>query len=241
MQNPRKITVINLLLSALLLWAATVFAGPAATVTHVSGPLAAHKADGSTKAISIGSKVDEGDTVVTEKRTYARLKFNDNSEVTLKPNSQFKVEKYSYDQGNPKGDSAAFNLVKGGLRTITGQIGKRGNQDSYQMKTPTATIGIRGTIYDAHFCQGDSCGAIKPGLYLAVSDGGVVITNSQGNQTTLPVKAGQYVYVQSPTTPPVVLPSKPDIPFNPPPSVGASAAGKPAANQGGGASDCQVR
>ena len=163
--------------------------------------------------------------------------------TTVKPNSQFKVEKYSYDKGNPKGDSAAFNLVKGGLRTITGQIGKRGNQDSYQMKTPTATIGIRGTIYDANFCQGDSCGKVPAGLYLAVTDGSVVITNSQGSQATLQVKAGQFVYVQSPTTPPVVLPTKPDIPFNPPPSVGASAAGKTGGSQGsgGGASDCVMR
>ena len=243
MPNPRKITATSLLVSVLLLVATLVYAGQAATVTHVSGPLVARKGDGSTKAISIGSKIEEGDTVVTEKRTYARLKFNDGSEVTLKPNSQFKIDKYSYDQTKPKDDSASFNLIKGGLRTVTGQVGKRGNPDSYQMKTPTATIGIRGTIYDAHFCQGDSCGAIKPGLYLAVSNGSVVITNSGGSQTTLQVKAGQYVYVQSPVTPPVVLPAKPDIPFNPPPSVGASAAGKPAGGQGGGAgaSDCQVR
>jgi len=239
----RKTTVTSLLVSGLLLLAAVALAGQAATVTHVSGPLAARKADGATKAIFIGSKVDEGDTVVTEKRTYARLKFNDGSEVTLKPNSQFKVEKFSYDETKPKDDAGSFNLIKGGLRTITGQVGKRGNQDSYQMKTPTATIGIRGTIYDAHFCQGDSCGSIKPGLYLAVSNGSVVITNSSGTQTTLQVKAGQYVYVQSPTTPPVVLPSAPNIQFNPPASVGSSASGKTSGGQGSGSSnsDCQVR
>jgi hypothetical protein len=243
MRNQRKITVISLLLSVLMLWSAVAFSGQAATVTHLSGPLAARKSDGATKAISIGSKIDEGDTVVTEKRTYARLKFNDGSEVTLKPNSQFKIEKFSYDQGKPKDDAASFSLIKGGLRTITGQIGKRGNQDSYQMKTPTATIGIRGTIYDATFCQGSSCGAIPAGLYLAVSNGSVVVTNSAGSMTTLQVKAGQYVYVQNPVTPPVVLPAKPEIPFNPPPSVGASAAGRRGGPQGGGAgaSDCQVR
>ena len=242
MPNPRKITAISLLVSGLLLLATIVFAGQAATVTHLSGPLAARKADGAIKAISIGSKIEEGDTVVTEKRTYARLKFNDGSEVTLKPNSQFKVDKFSYDQGKPKDDSASFNLIKGGLRTITGQIGKRGNQDSYQMKVPTATIGIRGTIYDAQYCQGDSCGAIKPGLYLAVMNGSVVITNSAGVQTTLQVKAGQYVYVQSPATPPVVLPSKPNIPFNPPPSVGSGALGSQQGTGGSsGSTDCQVR
>ena len=151
MSHSKNCTAISLFVSALLLWTTMVFAGQAATVTHVSGPLAVHKAGGIIKAISINSKIDEGDTVVTEKRTYARLKFEDGSEVTLKPGTQFKVEKFSYDQGKPKEDSATYNLIKGGLRTITGQVGKRGNQDSYQMKTPTATIGIRGTIYLAEY------------------------------------------------------------------------------------------
>lgn len=237
MGSPKSVlTAISLLVASILFWSSIALAVPAATITHLSGPLAVRTASGVTRALSIGSKVEPGDTVVTQKRTYARLKFTDGSEVTLKPNSQFKVDRYAFDQSNPKDDAGSFSLIKGGLRTITGQIGKRGNLDSYRMKTPTATIGIRGTIYDAHFCQGDSCGSsLKPGLYLAVGDGSVVITNSEGVQTTLQVKAGQYVYVESPTTPPVVLPAKPDIPFNPPPSVGEGARG----SQGG--ADCQVR
>ena len=243
MPNQRKITAISLLISGLLFWAAMVFAGEVAIVTHLSGPLAARKADGTTRAISIGSKVDEGDTVVTERRTYARLKFNDGGEVNMKPNSQFQVEKYNYDQEKPKDDSALFNLIKGGLRTVTGQIGKRGNQDSYQMKAPTAVVGIRGTIYDVHFCQETACGGMPPGLYLAVTNGSVIITNSGGIPTTLQVMAGQYVYVQNPTTPPVLLPAKPEIPFNPPPSFGTPAAGTKDDGQGSGtnAADCQVR
>lgn len=240
MTNLRKTSAISLLISGLLLLATVALAAPAATVTHLSGPLAARSASGATKALSINSKVEVGDTVETTRRTYARLKFTDGSEVTLKPNTQFKVEKYAFDKSNPKGDAGSFNLIKGGLRTITGQVGKRGNQDSYKMRTPTATIGIRGTIYDAQFCQGNSCGTIKPGLYLAVTNGSVVITNTAGVPTTLQVKAGQYVYVQSPQTAPVVLPTKPDIPFNPPPSVGSGASAPQQQNQGGG-SDCTVR
>lgn len=232
MSNRRKTSAISILITGILLWATVLFAGQAATITHVSGPLAARKADGTTKAITIGSKVDEGDTIVTQKRTYARIKFEDGSEVTLKPESQFKIEKFNFDKTKPNEDSASYNLIKGGLRTITGQIGKRGNQDSYQMKTPSATIGVRGTIYDASYCTGNSCGAIPAGLYLAVTDGQVVVTNSSGLQTTLQVRAGQYVYVQNPTTPPVVLPSRPALPpFNPPPSLQQGPAGS-LGNQG---------
>lgn len=241
MTSPRKTTAISLLVCGLLLLTSVALAAPVATVTHLSGPLVAHKANGTTKVLAIRSTVEAGDTVETARRTYARLKFTDDSEVTLKPNTQFKVERYAYDKAKPRDDTGSFSLIKGGLRTITGQVGKRGNQDSYRMKTPTATIGIRGTIYDATYCTGDSCGVIKPGLYLAVSDGQVVITNSAGVQTTLQVTAGQYVYVQSPNTPPVVLPTKPNIPFNPPPSVGAGARGSQQAQGGQGGADCTVR
>jgi len=223
MTNQRKLTVIGLFVACLSLIAGTVFGGVAATVTHLSGSLAVLKADGVVRSVSIGSNIDEGDTVISEKRTYARLKFNDGGEVTLKPDSKLKIETYSYDQGKPKEDTASLSLIKGGLRTITGQIGKRGNQESYQLKTPTATIGVRGTIYDTQYCAGGFCGAIKLGLYLEVLDGSVVITNSEGIRTTLRIEAGQYAYIENSTTPPVVLPTKPNIPFDPPPSFGSTA------------------
>ncbi len=246
MTNPRRTIAISLLTFGLLLSASVASAVPAATVTHLSGPLVARKADGTTKALAVKSTVESGDTVETAKRTYARLKFTDGGEVTLKPNTLFKVEKYVYNQAKPKDDAGSFNLIKGGLRTITGQVGKRGDQNSYRMRTPTATIGIRGTIYDATYCAGDSCGAIPPGLYLAVTDGQVVVTNSEGVQTTIPVKAGQYVYVASPTTPPVVLPKPPELPpFSPPPSVGSGGSqGGQGGDAGGGTgarTDCEMR
>jgi hypothetical protein len=78
------------------------------------------------------------------------VKFIDNSEITLKPNTTFKVEKFSYDAAKPDDDSASFNLVKGGLRSVTGLLGKR-NKEKFSMKTPSATIGIRGTTFTAEW------------------------------------------------------------------------------------------
>jgi hypothetical protein len=50
----------------------------------------------------------------------------------------------------PDGDNASFNLVKGGLRSVTGLLGKR-NKEKFAMKTPSATIGIRGTTFIAEW------------------------------------------------------------------------------------------
>lgn len=133
-----------LLVAALPAWAAQV----AGTVVNLSGALMARKADGSVKILGVKSEVEQGDTLVSEKGTYAQIKFIDNSEITLKPNTTFKIEAFAYEAGKPAADAASFSLVKGGLRSITGLLGKR-NREKFEMKTPTATIGIRGTTFDA--------------------------------------------------------------------------------------------
>lgn len=47
---------------------------------------------------------------------------------------------------------AFFRLLKGGFRTVSGLIGKT-NATDYQVTTPVATIGIRGTDYYAYICD----------------------------------------------------------------------------------------
>jgi hypothetical protein len=120
------------------------------TVTDVSGPLVARRLDGTIKVLAPQSTVEQGDTLVTEKGTYARIKFVDNGEITLRPNTQFKIENFSYEASKPEADSAIFSLLKGGLRSITGLLGKR-NKERFGLNTPTATIGIRGTTFIADY------------------------------------------------------------------------------------------
>jgi len=133
-----------------VLFAGSAFADPVGTITDLSGQLLVRKVDGTLKILSQKSTVDSGDTLVSEKDTYARIKFIDNSEITLRPNTQFKIENFSYDEAKPQGDSAFFSLIKGGLRSITGLLGKR-NRDKFGLNTPTATIGIRGTTFVAQY------------------------------------------------------------------------------------------
>jgi hypothetical protein len=129
-------------------WAAQV----AGTIAQLSGPLLAKKADGAVRVLSLRSEVESGDTLVTEKNTYALVKFVDNSEITLKPGTTFKVENFAFDAAKPDGDQASFSLVKGGLRSVTGLLGKR-NKEKFSMKTPSATIGIRGTTFIADLVE----------------------------------------------------------------------------------------
>ncbi|HEY1044259.1 MAG TPA: FecR family protein [Telluria sp.] len=150
--QPRNSTAIKALAFAALMWlGASAWAGQVAgTVRQLSGPLIAKKADGRIKVLAMRSEVEQGDTLISEKNTYALIKFIDNSEITLRPDSSFKIESFAFEEGKPDGDSATFNLVKGGLRSVTGLLGKR-NKEKFSMKTPTATIGIRGTTFIAHY------------------------------------------------------------------------------------------
>ncbi|OEZ63279.1 FecR domain-containing protein [Duganella sp. HH105] len=158
MLQPKNSTVLKTLFQGLLLLALCGMAGAgwaaqvAGTIVQLSGPLLAKKADGVVRILSMRSEVESGDTLVTEKNTYAMVKFIDNSEITLKPATTFKVENFSYDAGKPDADNASFNLVKGGLRSVTGLLGKR-NKEKFAMKTPSATIGIRGTTFIADIVE----------------------------------------------------------------------------------------
>jgi hypothetical protein len=61
-----------------------------------------------------------------------------------------KVEKFAYEEAKPENDGVIFGLIKGGLRSITGLLGKR-NHERFVLNTPTATIGIRGTTFIAEY------------------------------------------------------------------------------------------
>ena len=217
-----------LILAGLLLLAAGTLsgvvhaAGPVGQVTHLSGTLTAKRADGSVKLFSVKSEVQEGDTLSTEQDTYARVKFADGGEVVLRPGSQLKVAAYAFDQAKPESDNIVLNMLKGGLRAVTGLVGKR-NRDAVSFATTTATIGIRGTNFGALICQND-CGGIptvtgKPpenGLHLDVAAGAIVVRNAAGQQV---FNAGDFGVVQSATTLPVIVPPSQGIQVTMPTSI----------------------
>lgn len=132
-------------------------------VVHVSGTLSVQRPDGAILVLGQKSEVYPGDLLSTQKDSYAQVNFTDGSSLTLRPNTQLKVESYNYVQDRPQEDSAFFRLVKGGLRTVTGLVGKRGNQDALRIGTPTATIGVRGSVGDTMACAPSCDGVVKGG------------------------------------------------------------------------------
>ncbi len=141
-----------------------------ATATSVEGTAYVTRADGRQSILARGSALGVGDALSTSRNTTVRLRFTDGGETAVRPDSRITVQSYTYKQDEPQSDSLILGLLKGGLRAITGAIGKRGNVDAYRLNVNVATIGIRGTDYTARLCS-DDCTA----------NATVVASNTRGN------------------------------------------------------------
>lgn len=211
-------------------------ADAAGNVTQLSGTLSVQKPDGTVKILSQKSDVAAGDVLATEKDSYAQVNFTDGSQATLRPNSTLKIEAYRFNREQPQADNLVFRLLKGGLRTLTGLVGKRGNQDAYRINTATATIGIRGSMGDTLACP---CPGTTPtsdklndGVYQKTYQGGYIMSNEGGQQL---IGEGELGFVKDRLTPPVKIPD---------PGTGLNAqidTGKSRVVGGGGGGDCAVR
>jgi hypothetical protein len=102
--------------------------------------------------IASGDAINEGDVITTTEKGFAVVAFTDGTKITLRPSTTFAIEKYAHDAGSEYG---LMRLLRGGLRAITGLINKR-NPGALEFRAVTATIGIRGTSFDARIC-GDDC------------------------------------------------------------------------------------
>jgi hypothetical protein len=210
-------------LAALLLCGGTsmAFAAQVAgVVLQASGAMSARSPAGVVKALQARSEVESGDTLTTAAGAYALVRFIDNSELALKPGSSVVIDQFSFDGDHPDADRAVFTLIKGGLRSVTGILGKR-SKDKFALKTPSATIGIRGTTFFLEYLTGkddlDASPGLEPGLHVHVGEGGISIVNDAGRFQYDP---GQFGFIRNDKTRPVKMFTNPGMRFTPPPSFG---------------------
>ncbi len=95
------------------------------------------------RPLTRGVDLRTGDAVITTDGR-AQIRFSDGAFVSLQPNTEFKIDEYRFDGQTDGSERGIFALAKGAMRTVTGLVG-RVNRRSYEVRTPTATIGIRGT------------------------------------------------------------------------------------------------
>lgn len=120
-------------------------------VRAVKGVAMAETQAGQSRPLQRNAEIFINDQITTGDRSFVVITFKDESVVTVRPKSEFKVEEFLFDQNSKK---ATLNLTKGGLRIITGKISKN-QPENYRLKTPVASMGVRGTKFDARLCESD--------------------------------------------------------------------------------------
>ncbi|UCE31703.1 MAG: FecR domain-containing protein [Burkholderiales bacterium] len=172
------LTAAALAMSALLVAAPAALANDGVLLL-VAGDVTLVRTNGNgppqSRPLLQGDSLASGDTIVTGSDGRVQIRFSDGALVSLQPGTRFRIDDYAYTRQRERG---FFSLLRGTLRTSTGAIGKR-NSDDYRIKTPTATIGIRGTEFIAEqtVCDPRCAPGRSAGLRVYVFDGRVVVRN----------------------------------------------------------------
>ena len=152
----RSTPVLAALGISLLLAAAGAAAQSAGEVEFSRGVGFAQTPGQTPRTLGKGLPLREGDRLTTSDGASAIIKLEDGTRMTVRPNSEIVLQQYKFKENAPD-NSMFMQLVRGGFRAVTGLISKN-SPNAARVQTSTATIGIRGTDFDARVCTRD-CGA----------------------------------------------------------------------------------
>ncbi len=168
-------------------------------ITGVKGEVYIKRDD--TKLIAkVGSILYLKDTIITKEKSKALILFNDLTSITIGKNSTIQIEKYVFDTNVVSNNEAQFKFGQGIFRTITGKIGKL-NKEKFLIKTGTATIGIRGTIFQVTVTPKNLMIYVQSGATWVLPKNKIIPINiAQGNTLTYNNKTGDIKTVYKETT-----------------------------------------
>ena len=139
--------------------------------------------------LSLGGEVVQRERIDTSADGNAQIAFNDSSSLNVGRNSSVTIDRFVYDPGGGVGQMST-NLARGALRFVGGQIS---HTEGVTIRTPTASVGIRGGIATM---------SLGPGGALTVVSGAghIHVQNGAGSQDIdVP---GYQVVVTGPNSPP---------------------------------------
>lgn len=238
MTSDQKYARLALLMGMVAAWPLTGLAA-AGLVQFAAGDVQLRRGE-TLSRLSKGAELDGGDVVLTGTEGRAQIRFSDGGLVALYPDSQFTVTRYADGAGAGE-DHFVVNLLRGGMRALTGLIGKR-NPANYKVVTPTAVVGIRGSAFllaidangqvfvsgeqdEIEVCTQAGCVGVTAGeAVLVVSDQDLpVYTHTRAllpvPQVQTPLVAGDQVDVQGRRAFVYIVPAPVPVPVPPPPET----------------------
>lgn len=166
----------------------------------VEGSVKALSAENAERMISKGSDIFAQETIVVGSSSRLQIRFTDGGVVNLIPDTEYRIDSYRYKKALQK-DQSLTELSKGGLRALSGSIARK-NPQGYELKTPSATMGLRGTIVEA-MVKGEE-------VYFGVEKGKALVWNEFGSQMIGVGQKANFAVVPGKNTPPELILERPN-------------------------------
>lgn len=147
-----------------------------------------------------GTVLQAGDVLLTGSDGKVQWQSADEGWMVLSADSRFTIHDYAWSGGAGKSE---YELESGRFGTISGLI----QSPAYRVTTPLADIAIKGTQYKSVLCKA-SCDGFADGLYVAVVEGEVTVSNSEGK---LEGNAGTFIFVSGKNKAPIFVKKAPKV------------------------------
>ena len=113
-------------------------------VKVVKGSVTIQRSGGSLPA-TVGMKLLEGDVIATGRDGSAGVTFNDDSLLSVGPDSVLAIDRFAFDSTTYAGRFDT-SLRQGTLSAVSGKIAKQA-PDAMKVRTPSTILGVRGTEF----------------------------------------------------------------------------------------------
>ena len=168
---------------SLCIFAANLAAQAANTygvVERLDGKVSIIDGKGQTRAAHVDDTIMEGETIVTGVDGELQVRTSDYGFAAYRPKSRITIQSFRAEADLD--DNMVLYIVYGGLRSISGWIGKY-NREKYKIKTSNATVGIRGTDHEPLHIPLPTMveePIAEPGTYEKVNSGQTSLQNPAG-------------------------------------------------------------
>ncbi len=168
-------------------------------IIALDGVVNAVRLQEATRVLQVDSLIYENDIITVNDNARAQIGFTDGSIVNLIPQTTYQILKYRYRFPFLK-DHFVAKISRGGINSLSGSIAKK-NPDGVLVETPTATLGIRGTIFQINVVGNNS--------FFGCSLGEISIQNKNGAQILGPAEQFTFARVPSQSNKIVLLSTRP--------------------------------
>jgi hypothetical protein len=164
----------------------------AGRVLFVRGMVKAQLGGAAARTLGRNDPVCEGDAIEAGDDAMVQLNMADGGRLALRPGTRMVIDAFANPEAQDGSENFSVSLVVGGLRAITGLIGKV-NKGRYKINTSSAVIGIRGTDHEVFFVPAATLAPARiaeAGTYNRVFSGATYLQSADGRLHLGPKQIG---------------------------------------------------